>query len=154
MNQQKILDPFSKATQEVFKLMLDLDAACDASAKCDVLDDKITIAIGLTGDFSGKIYYSFPKKTTLEMVKIMSGMEIGEIDDFVTSAMGEIANIISGNALIALTEQQITCDILPPEIIAGDFSPLPKEAKAFPALNAGIRTAIGDIDLSIRLVAD
>ncbi len=52
--------------------------------------------------------------------------------------------------MIALTEQQITCDILPPEIIAGDFSPLPKEAKAFPALNAGIRTAIGDIDLSIR----
>jgi hypothetical protein len=79
--------PLLQGTQEVFKLMLDLDAACDASAKCDALTIRLPFHRPY-GDFSGKIYYSFPKKTTLEMVKIMSGMEIGEIDDFVTSAMG------------------------------------------------------------------
>ena len=48
------------------------------------------------------------------MVKIMSGMEFEEVDAFVTSAISEIANIISGNVATALSDSDIKCDILPP----------------------------------------
>ena len=44
----------------------------------------------------------------------MSGMEFDCVDDFVTSAVSEIANIISGNVLTMLAENEIKCDILPP----------------------------------------
>ena len=33
---------------------------------------------------------------TLEMVRIMSGLEMKTIDSFVSSALGEVANIIGG----------------------------------------------------------
>jgi chemotaxis protein CheX len=149
----QIFTPFSKATQEVFKLLLDLDALTDVSQQTNdaALGDTINIKIGLTGDFSGEIHYSFPTQTTLEMVKIMSGMEIDQIDEFVTSAMGEVANIISGNAMTGLSEQHITCDILPPEIIVGAAGcPLDQPCQI---VNACVHTSIGDIGLSIKFLS-
>jgi len=50
---------------------------------------------------------------TLEMVKILSGMEMDKIDNFASSALGEMANIIGGNALTLLSQYNYTCDIVP-----------------------------------------
>ncbi|MBE6011087.1 MAG: chemotaxis protein CheX [Lachnospiraceae bacterium] len=116
----KIYMPFFEATKDVLKLMLDIEAESKAGENQDNIFDsenKLNISIGLTGDIKGEILYKFPKETTLEMAKIMSGMEFNEVDDFVTSAVGEIANIISGKALIALSEKEIQCDILSPKVI-------------------------------------
>jgi len=46
----------------------------------------------------------------LEMVKIMSGLEMDDIDNFVSSALGEVGNIISDNALTILTKGNYKCD--------------------------------------------
>ncbi|MDF2568076.1 MAG: hypothetical protein K0R90_1532 [Oscillospiraceae bacterium] len=147
----KMLAPFSNATREVFKLMLDLDVVTETPEVIDTIvgpNDKLNISIKVVGDLSGEIFYRFPKETTLEMVKIMSGMEFDQIDDFVTSAMGEIANIISGNALIGLSEQEVTCDILPPQIIVGENGADTQEGNI---LSTTVRTQIGDVDLDIIL---
>ena len=48
------------------------------------------------------------------MVKIMSGMQFDEIDAFVASAVSEIANIISGNVLTALSGENLNYNLLPP----------------------------------------
>jgi chemotaxis protein CheX len=143
--------PFSKATCEVFKLLLDLDVSADAPQTLMAVvdaEDKVNIVIGITGDLSGQILYRFPKETTLEMVRIMSGMEIGEIDDFVTSALGEIANIISGNAMTGLFEQKVVCDILPPRVVVGGDDPMSKSAMV---LHTKITTPIGDVELHLQL---
>lgn len=116
----RIYTPFYEATKDVLKLMLDIEAnskSGDNQHQVFDSENKLNISIGLTGDIQGEILYKFPKNTTLEMAKIMSGMEFNEVDDFVTSAVGEIANIISGKALIALSEKEIQCDILSPKVI-------------------------------------
>lgn len=110
------LNPFFRATREVFKLMLDLNLTRTAGGAENAADQKISIAIGLTGDISGKIVFLVPVKTSLEIVRIMSGMEIDALDGFVTSALGEMANIISGNAATYLSQENLSCDILPPQI--------------------------------------
>lgn len=142
---------FFDATRDVFGLMLDLEhisAVADDKQADSGSDGKVNIAIGVTGDLRGEIVYHFPKDTSLEMVKIMSGMDFSEIDDFVTSAIGEITNIISGKALIALSEQKVSCDILPPKIVID----APVSAAAAPSSSSTrIRTDIGEIDLDIRL---
>ncbi len=146
-----VFAPFSKATCEVFKLLLDLDVSAGAPETLKTIADteeKVNIVIGVTGDLSGQILYRFPKETTLEMVRIMSGMEIGEIDDFVTSALGEIANIISGNAMTGLSEQKVVCDILPPRVIVGGDESMPKDT---PILSTKVTTPIGDVELDIQV---
>lgn len=144
--------PFFNATRDVFKLMLDLSNISDKpllDKDVSAQDSKINIEIGIIGDLQGKVIYHFPKQTSLEMVKIMSGMEFSEIDDFVTSALGEIANIISGNVMSTLSVQKISCDILSPHILneTGDTTGINYEFES----GMQICTDIGSVDLNIIL---
>lgn len=147
----QLFPPFSRATCEAFKLMLDLDVSAGEPEQVALVpgeEDRLNIIIGMTGDMNGEILYRFPKETALEMVKIMcGGMEIAEVDDFVTSAMGEIANIISGNAMTGLSEQNIICDILPPVVMVDE---LPSAGTGNPVVCSQIQTPVGGLELEIR----
>jgi len=80
------------------------------------------------------------------MVTIMSGMEVDSVDDFVTSAVAEVANIISGNVITLLTGNQLACDILPPELRE------PDDSRSYTLRTATcLTTALGDVCLDIRL---
>lgn len=145
--------PFFQATRDVFLLMMDIETvACDANGCTGILaGEGISITIGLTGDVTGDIVYRFPKKTTLEMVRIMSGMDVGDIDDFVASAVGEIANIISGNAVVQLSENNINCDILPPRILV-EGDPLLETLSADGGEpHTVIQSSIGEIELFLAV---
>jgi len=148
-----IFQPFSQATCDVLKLLMDLNAQAGNPKTIQQLnsdEDKVNVIIGVTGDLDGKVLYRFPKETSLEMVKTMSGMEIEEIDDFVTSALGEVANIISGNALICLSDQQLCCDIRPPQI-AVNCKPESLINNEEPIVATDVATPIGNIELNIQV---
>lgn len=150
MNVNGFLQPFSAATKDAFKLMLDLDAQTgnpvDFGAYAD-LQDRVSIVIPVVGDLNGEVLYRFPKQTAIRMVEMMCGMQIDRIDDFVTSAMGEMANIISGNAMTGLSEESLICDIRPPQILVGEAAP---HSGADP-LRTVISTEAGDVGLEVRL---
>lgn len=150
---ESIYTPFYLATSEVFKLLLDLEVKAGSPELLHHIadeDDKVNIVIGITGDIQGEILYRFPKDTTLEMVKIMSGMDIPEVDSFVTSALGEIANIISGNAATGLSKRQLICDILPPRVMMGGGKILDAQP-AVPIIALKVQTAIGEVELNMQL---
>ena len=145
-----MIAPFANATSETLKLLLDLDAIVAASQNEDKKEEKqdqIDVAIGITGDLTGEVLYRFPTETTLEIVKIMSGMEFTEIDEFVTSALGEIANIISGNAVTDLSRQEIVCDILPPKVLEGEGA----DAETTYLFSTKLNTSIGDVEVKLQL---
>lgn len=145
------INSFYKATQDVFKLMLDLDVERD---KIDVVEGMISssdanVILGVTGDLKGSILFSFTKPMTLDMVKIMSGMEMKNIDNFVSSALGEVANIIGGNAATNLTSYDYFCDIVPPQIIIGDYQSISMANEK--SLLLCLSTDIGNFDINIFL---
>jgi len=85
----------------------------------------------------------------LEMVKIMCGMEMQVIDSFVSSALGEIANIIGGNALTILNSNNYICDIVPPQIFVGEYKSFSMANEK--ALLLPLMTKIGTLDIHIFL---
>ncbi|HHT92224.1 MAG TPA: chemotaxis protein CheX [Clostridiaceae bacterium] len=116
----KILEHFLQATNEVFQMMFDIefDFSTPMEAKSLHYDEgHICAEIALLGDIKGTITFKFNADTALDLVEIMCGMEIDEVDEFVKSALGEIANIISGNALTTLSQEEIIGDLEPPLII-------------------------------------
>lgn len=145
------VNPFYQATINVFKLMLDIDVNRDQSKVLhEMLGNKeIGVAIDITGDLTGRILYRFPDTTILEMVKIMSGMEFDTVDSFVTSALGEVSNIISGNAVSSLFDQNYKCDIKPPQIIIEDEKPICLEGSQ--VLKIPLDTAIGKLQIHLTL---
>lgn len=146
MLENNLYNPILDATRNVFQLMLDLSEVNERTAEGFSSAGGLDISIGLIGDLQGKIIYCFPRDTSLNMVKVMSGMEVNEIDDFVTSAISEIANIISGNVLTALAENDVKCDILPPEFYQGSAGEVYQRQS-----DCCIATPIGDVRLDIRI---
>jgi chemotaxis protein CheX len=138
--------PFLDATRNVFQLMLDLSDIEDRPSDTLPDEDALSISIGVIGDLTGEVIYHFPKETSLNMVTIMSGMELDAVDEFVTSAISEIANIISGNVLTLLSGSDLKCDILPPAPASARISGA-YELKTACCLT----TTAGDLCLDIRL---
>ena len=138
--------PFLSATRDVFALMLDLSDIEDYPGRSLAGESALSISIGVVGDLAGEVIYRFPRDTSVNMVGIMSGMEVDEVDDFVTSAIAEIANIISGNVLTLLSGSALCCDILPPSLVSADSG-------GEYALRTAccLVTSAGEVSLDIRL---
>lgn len=143
---EKLYKAFVDATSHVFQLMLNIPEVSAHPEEVFRCDEEVDITIGIVGDLQGEVIYRFPVATSLNMVRIMSGMEFDAVDVFVTSAISEIANIISGNVLTALSDGEMKCDILPP------VQKKPDEGKTYEIkTSCCICTAIGEICLEIRL---
>ncbi|NLL05564.1 MAG: chemotaxis protein CheX [Clostridiaceae bacterium] len=140
-----------KAAKHVFQLLVDIEPQRgDLKVVEDFASNKdANVELGVKGDLKGKILFSFPKNMTLEMVKIMSGMEMDKIDNFASSALGEIANIIGGNALSLLAQYNYSCDIEPPQIFVGDYKSISVGNEK--ALLLPLLTPIGEFDITIFL---
>lgn len=107
-----------KATQDVVQNMLGISLKREEIETYNV-DGSLTVKIRIIGDVKCEILFSFSKETALEIVEKMVGMEIGEVDVFVSSAVQELSNIISGNFAGVLAELGKECDITTPEVVKG-----------------------------------
>ncbi|MNI97656.1 CheC-like family protein [compost metagenome] len=74
-------------------------------------------------------------------------MEMSELDDFVASAISEVVNIISGNAMTGLFESQVQCDILPPTIEVAEL----RSGWNDPTQVLTLETSIGPLLVDVQL---
>ncbi|NLL49525.1 MAG: chemotaxis protein CheX [Firmicutes bacterium] len=147
------INPFYQATVDVFRVMLSMEPQRGTLRAVEELVpvSEANVGIGVTGDLRGSLLYSFPASMALEMVKIMSGMEMTKLDAFVTSALSEVANIISGNALTYLARNSLTCDISPPQAFVGSKGSMAMSTEK--AIVLPLITDIGTLEVSISLHA-
>ena len=147
----KYLNPVIAATDSVFQSMLSVKPIKDnISVQEDLVTNKeANVIIGMTGDIKGSIVFSFSKEMALKVVESMSGMEMEELDHFVTSAMGELGNIISGKATTGLSEQNLSCDIAPPQIVTGQNINISSEADK--VLMVKFNTDLGKFDVGFSI---
>lgn len=83
---------------------------------------EISVNIGLTGDLKGQFVISLEKNVIKYIAsRMMGGMEISDIE-MAKSAIGELSNMIMGNAGMKLSELNKCIDITPPLIIEGRVS--------------------------------
>ncbi len=145
----KLYKTFVDATQNVFSLMLNLSEISDHPLDSFECEDVLEVAIGFVGDLDGEVIYRFPISTSLNMVEIMSGMQFEQVDAFVTSAISEISNIISGNVLNALSSSDLQCNILTPVLLKPYENSEDKEYDL--KTHTCINTSIGELCIEIRL---
>ncbi|MCK8818033.1 chemotaxis protein CheX [Natroniella sulfidigena] len=116
------IEPIFTATNKVLNNILQLEEIEQGPTTVTeelISAKKVNISIGVTGELEGAIIFSFSEEMALKIVQEMSGMEITGIDKFVTSAVGELGNIICGNAMTELNQNDYCCDITPPQVIIG-----------------------------------
>ncbi len=110
--------------------------------------EDLTAIIGVTGGLKGNVFYELSHATALAVAGVMCGSTfVDELDDVGLSAIGELANIITGNATVELAAAQYVCDISPPVL-------LPRGAKVIvtnPQIRASFESAMGSMSIRIGL---
>ncbi|MFH1984194.1 MAG: chemotaxis protein CheX [Pseudomonadota bacterium] len=96
----KYINPFLVAVENVFNTMLELPFKLGKPTlkKEPVPEQEISSIIGLSGDVSGCVVINLSKELALRLASALLDEELTEIDEDCTDAIGEIANMIAGNA--------------------------------------------------------
>jgi Predicted inhibitor of MCP methylation, homolog of CheC len=118
---EKYVQPFVDVCQSVFRdfigneLVVDRPYFADKNAPHDW---DVSAIIGLTGEARGAVVISMKEPLALKLTGILTGSSHANLDDEVVDAIGEIVNIIAGNAKRGL-EESFRLVISLPTIVRG-----------------------------------
>ena len=118
----KILNPFLEAAAEVLKAEIGAAPIRGALSlqKSALTTDNVTVLISIIGEIQGVVLYGMSKATSLAIVARILGQEFTEFDNLAQSGIGELGNVISGNATVNLSKAGYNATISPPTLIIGD----------------------------------
>ena len=96
----QLINPFINATLNVLSTMAFVNPVAGKPylKKDNLAQGDVTGVIGITGEANGTISVTFDRGSILQVVSNMFGEEIDEINSEVADAVGELANMISGQA--------------------------------------------------------
>jgi len=83
------------------------------------VSEQCNVIYGVTGQVQGQVIYGMSLTTADNIASAMLGSTIKEFDALAASAIGELGNMISGNAMQFLSEAGWVCDITPPTLMRG-----------------------------------
>ena len=118
MNSSYIM-PFIESVSNVFETMLQLPVTTGEPAirPHDTPPADVSGIIGMTGDVDGSIVLGFPVATAERAVAVFTGMEIPADHEDFADAVGELVNMVTGNAKAKFTGKKaaISC----PSVVVG-----------------------------------
>ncbi len=120
----ELLNPFIVAAGEVLNSELDVKATRGQLRlqRDTYVSDDITVLISLVGDVWGVAIISLSFETAKAIVSHMLGETITEFNELAQSGIGELGNVITGQAATKLAQVGYKCDISVPTMIVGKGS--------------------------------
>jgi len=118
---EKYIQPFVDVCVNVFRDFIGTELEAERPHfidKNDTHEWDISAIIGLTGEARGAVVISMQKNLAGKLTGILTGSEHTDMDDEVIDAIGEIINIIAGNAKRGL-EESFRLVISLPTIVTG-----------------------------------
>lgn len=157
----KLINPFVKATVNVFKTMIQTEAKRTSLAlKTDSkVFGEISAIIGLAGSGSGNVVLSFSFELASELVSKMLGCTVNSLSKLdIKDGIGEIANMVAGSAKSEFSGTEYSFNIGLPTVIEGDTKTLEiDQKKGIPCIVVGFETEdhkkfVMDVSLKSNLV--
>ena len=150
--QAQDINAFVKAIKNVCATMLQLHVTHGKpKLKTDpMVEHDVSGIIGMSGDVTGTVAISFPMETAERMVSILIGSNItSEHEDF-ADAIGELGNMIAGNAKKDFHGRNVSISI--PNVVLGSAHAI-FHSRDVPCITIPVSTRFGDfaVDVSIKL---
>ena len=110
----------------------------------------ISAIVGITGAHRGTVSLTFSRSCAVFLVKSMLGDDISDIIQDTSDAVGEITNMVSGQARAGLAEMGIVLQGSTPSIVLGDGHTL-THVSSSPIIAIPFSTQAGDFTLEFCL---
>jgi chemotaxis protein CheX len=147
------INPFVTSTMETFTKMVGVEAKPgklmlkkDAKVNYD-----ISGIVGLSGKAKGSVSMSFPKETALAVCNKFMSADYKDLNPDILDAVGELVNIVAGNAKKELTEFNITISL--PSVIVGPNHEIVEPKGAF-SFVVPLLTSLGSFHLAVSLKSE
>ena len=116
-----LINPFLESTVHVLQTIAGISAEKGKPflKKDNIARGDVSGVIGLAGDMNGIISVTFTEKCILHIGSGMFGEEMNELNDEIGDAVGEIANMISGQARQKLETQGTNLQAAIPSVVMG-----------------------------------
>ena len=146
------INPFIESTLRSLDMMAGIAAE---KTGLEVRDDHVTAyeissIIGITGETSGSIIISMPAVLACRIASNMLMEEIGAINREVEDAIGEIGNIIVGDARRALIQDGHTLNNSIPTVVIGVGHKISRSGDV-PCIAIPFTTEFGDFEVNVGL---
>ncbi|MBF0099380.1 MAG: chemotaxis protein CheX [Desulfobacterales bacterium] len=117
----KMINPFINATTHVLQTMAFVTSKAGKPylKQDDVARGDVTGVIGITGETNGTIAVTFDEGSILKIVSNMFGEEMKELNHEIADAVGELTNMISGQARRELETMGKIFEAAIPSVITG-----------------------------------
>lgn len=118
------INPFLIASIKILKDMCFVDAKIGKPSLkgTEFNKDSLVIIIGITGEMRGQVMIAFPNDIACDIASKMTMMQVVQLDELSSSAIGELGNMIMGNAATVFSTKGIGIDITPPTLCMGQMS--------------------------------
>ena len=146
----ELINPFIDATLHVLETMASTKAQAGKPylKKDQVARGDVSSVIGLAGEATGMMSVTFTEKSILAIVSNMFGEEMRELNEEVQDAVGEIGNMISGQARQKLEECGRSLQAAIPTVIIGKNHSITRVTKA-PVIAIPFSTENGDFTIEV-----
>jgi len=146
----KIINPFINATLNVLETMAFIKSKAqkpylkkDNAAKGDVSG-----VVGFTGETNATVFITFDESCIVKVVSNMFGEQIDEINDEIIDAVGELTNMISGQARRELEEIGKVFQGGIPSVVSGKNHELKSMTKG-PKIAIPFKTEFGSFTIEV-----
>ena len=148
--QAKYINPFLMASMNLFKDYLGMSVKAGTPfVRADPQDlSEISAIIGLAGETVGAVVLSFSRESAIKIVSKLADKEYRLLSNEVLDGVGEMINIIAGNAKKDLTEFRIEISL--PGVITGSSYKI-HWPKGIPVVSIPFDSELGDFSVNVSL---
>lgn len=148
----KLINPFLSATLNVLETMAFVKAEPGKPylKKENIAQGDVSGVVGLTGGASGTVSVTFDEACILNIVSSMFGEEMKELNPDISDAVGELTNMISGQARQQIEKIGRTIHGAIPTVITGKNHKLISMTKG-PKIAIPFKTAAGSFIVEVCL---
>jgi chemotaxis protein CheX len=148
----KIINPFINATLNVLETMAFIKSKAEKPylKKDSVAKGDVSGVVGFTGETNGTVFITFDESSILKIVSNMFGEKITEINNEITDAVGELTNMISGQARKELEEVGEVFHGAIPSVVTGKNHELISLTKG-PKIAIPFKTDFGSFTIEVAL---
>ncbi len=146
----KMINPFINATLNVLETMAFIKSKAEKPylKKDHVAQGDVSGVVGFTGDANGTLAVTFDELCILKIVSNMFGEEMTEVNDEIADAVGELTNMISGQARKELEEMGKKYQGAIPSVVTGKNHKIESMTKG-PKIAIPFKTDAGSFTIEV-----